>query len=51
MRGLPLDERGRAADGSDHRYSDAMKRANVVWNAVTLDKWLTDPEALIRAPA
>jgi cytochrome c len=30
-----------------HRYSDAIKRANVVWNAVTLDKWLTDPEALI----
>ncbi len=29
------------------RYSDAMQRADVVWNAMTLDKWLADPEALI----
>ncbi|NUZ08414.1 c-type cytochrome [Piscinibacter koreensis] len=30
-----------------HRYSDALKRATFVWNAKTLDKWLTDPEAFI----
>lgn len=30
-----------------HRYSDAMKRAHVVWNAETLDKWLADPDAFI----
>ncbi len=29
------------------RYSDAMKRAKVVWNEETLDQWLTHPEALI----
>jgi len=30
-----------------HRYSDAMKRTNVVWNATTLDKWLANPDAFI----
>lgn len=29
------------------RYSEAMKQADVVWNEATLDRWLTDPEALI----
>src|SRR5690349_3539336 len=29
------------------RYSDAMKRADVVWTGETLDKWLTDPERFI----
>ena len=29
------------------RYSEAMKRANVVWNESTLDKWLTNPDAFI----
>lgn len=29
------------------RYSDAMKRTNVVWNEATLDQWLTDPERFI----
>jgi cytochrome c len=29
------------------RYSDAMKRANVIWNASTLDRWLADPNAFI----
>ena len=27
------------------RYSDALKRADVVWDEATLDKWLTNPEA------
>lgn len=29
------------------RYSDAMKRANVVWNEATLDRWLANPDAFI----
>lgn len=30
-----------------HRYSDAMKRSDVVSNEAMLDKWLTDPEGFI----
>jgi cytochrome c len=30
-----------------HRYSPALKASGVVWNEVTLDTWLTDPQALI----
>ena len=33
------------------RYSDAMKRSNVVWTSTTLDKWLTDPESFIPGTA
>ncbi len=29
------------------RYSDAMKKANLVWTEQTLDQWLANPEALI----
>jgi cytochrome c len=29
------------------RYSQALQRADVVWNAETLDRWLADPEAFI----
>src|SRR5713101_3959326 len=29
------------------RYSDAMKRTDLVWREEALDQWLTDPEALI----
>lgn len=29
------------------RYSEAMKKANVVWDLQTLDRWLTDPGAFI----
>ena len=29
------------------RYSDAMKRADVVWNEKTLDRWLTSPDVFI----
>jgi cytochrome c len=29
------------------RYSDALKRANVVWDEATLDKWLANPEAFV----
>jgi cytochrome c len=36
----------KAASLSDYDYSDALKSANIVWNAETLDKWLTDPQAV-----
>ena len=29
------------------RYSDALKSSDITWNAQTLDKWLTDPAALV----
>ena len=28
-------------------YSAALKTSNIVWNETTLDKWLTDPPALV----
>ena len=31
----------------DYPYSDALKSSNIVWNEETLDKWLTDPQALV----
>jgi cytochrome c len=36
----------KAASLSDYDYSDALKSANIVWNEGTLDKWLTDPQAV-----
>jgi cytochrome c len=30
-----------------HRYSDAMKHADLVWTDATLDQWLTNPDKLI----
>ncbi len=30
------------------RYSDALKRAGLTWNDATLDKWLANPEALVK---
>jgi cytochrome c len=29
------------------RYSDALKKSELVWNQATLDKWLTNPEGLV----
>jgi len=29
------------------RYSDAIKRSNILWNDDALDKWLTNPDALV----
>jgi cytochrome c len=29
------------------RYSEPLKRATVVWDAATLDRWLEDPQAVI----
>jgi cytochrome c len=33
------------------RYSDAMKNADMVWNASTLDKWLANPERFLPGSA
>ena len=39
---------GRAAGSlPDYNYSDALKRAKIVWTEETLDKWLTDPQAFV----
>jgi cytochrome c len=39
---------GRAAGSvSTFTYSDAVKSSRVIWDAASLDKWLTDPDALI----
>jgi cytochrome c len=32
---------------SSFTYSDALKKARIIWDAKSLDKWLTDPEALV----
>jgi len=32
---------------STFKYSDAMKKSHIVWNAETLEKWLTDPDKLV----
>ena len=29
------------------RYSEPLKRATVVWDAATLDRWLEDPQAIV----
>jgi len=31
----------------DYRYSVALQKSGIVWNDETLDKWLTDPQALV----
>jgi len=39
---------GRKAGGvPDYDYSDALKNSGLVWGDQTLDKWLTDPQALV----
>ena len=37
----------KAGSLEDYRYSAAMKRSDVTWDAATLDKYLTDPQAFI----
>ena len=37
----------RAGSLPDYSYSEALKSSNIVWNEETLDKWLTDPQALV----
>ena len=31
----------------DYRYSPALQKSGIVWNDETLDKWLSDPQALV----
>jgi cytochrome c len=37
----------KAGSLEDYRYSAAMNRSEVVWDAATLDKYVTDPQAFI----
>ena len=37
----------RAGTTPDYHYSDAMKRANIVWNETTLAAFLRDPSAVV----
>lgn len=39
---------GRAAGmAAGFDYSDALKKAHIVWNGETLNRWLTDPDAMV----
>ena len=37
----------RAGSLADYEYSPALKASDIVWSEDTLDRWLTDPEALV----
>jgi cytochrome c len=37
----------KAGSLEDYRYSAAMKRSGVTWDAESLDKYVTDPQAFI----
>ena len=37
----------KAGSFPDYSYSEALKSSNIVWNEETLDRWLTDPQALV----
>ena len=37
----------KAGSVADFDYSTAVRRSKVLWNAQTLDRWLTDPEKFI----
>jgi len=37
----------KAGSLEDYRYSAAMKRSDVVWDAATIDKYVADPQAFI----
>lgn len=37
----------RAGSVAGFAYSEALRRSDIVWDAALLDRWLTDPEALI----
>ena len=36
----------KAGSLADYNYSPALKASNIVWDEATLDKWLTDPQAV-----
>lgn len=37
----------KAGSAKDYAYSPALQSSTVVWNAATLDRWLTNPEKFI----
>ena len=37
----------KAGSLEDYRYSAAMKRSDVTWDAATLDKYVADPQAFV----
>jgi cytochrome c len=37
----------KAGSLEDYRYSAAMKRSDITWDATTLDKYVADPQAFI----
>jgi cytochrome c len=37
----------KAGELADFRYSPAIKRSGIVWTPETLDKFVTDPQALV----
>src|SRR5262245_57530341 len=37
----------RAGRAENYEYSAALRRATIVWDEKTLDRWLSDPEKLI----
>jgi cytochrome c len=36
-----------AAAVTSYPYSEALRKSGITWNSGTLDKWLTDPDALV----
>jgi cytochrome c len=37
----------RAGSLPDYAYSQALRDSQIVWDATTLDRWLTNPQALV----
>ncbi len=37
----------KSASVQDFKYSDALQKANITWDADSLDKWLADPDKLV----
>ena len=38
----------RAGSVTDFNYSDELKAARITWDAMMLDKWLTNPDAVVK---
>ena len=41
--------RRKAGELADFRYSPAIKRSGITWTPETLDKFITDPQAVVPA--
>ena len=37
----------RSGDDPKFPYSDALKKARIAWDATNLDRWLTNPDAVV----